>query len=92
MRQEPLDTSRGLCGGGTGVRLQQRAGLLLRSGWVSVVRDVLCRVCKPPPFIPKKVCSGHTLVMGFLGNVSRTGQRARAGKEGKALPWNQGQR
>lgn len=30
---EPLDTSRRLCGGGTGMRLQQRAGQLFRLGW-----------------------------------------------------------
>lgn len=57
---------------------------------MSVVRDILFRACKPPPFTPKKVRGGHALVMGFLGNIS--GQRAQAAKEGKALPWNQGQR
>lgn len=55
-----------------------------------MVRDILFRACKPPPFTPKKVRGGHALVMGFLGNIS--GQRAQAAKEGKALPWNQGQR
>ena len=50
---------------------------------MSVVRDILFRACKPPPFTAKKVRSGHTLVMGFLGNIS--GQRAQAAKEGKAL-------
>lgn len=90
-RWEPLDTSRGLCVGGARRRLQRKASSSL-GGCVSVVRDILFRVFKPPPFIYKKVHSGHTLVMGFLGNVSGTGQRAQVGKEGKPLPWNQGQR
>lgn len=51
-----------------------------------MARDILFRVCKPPPFLPKKVHSGHTLVMGFLGNVSGTGQSSgREGGQGTAL-------
>lgn len=66
------------------MRLQQKAGQLLRSGWVSVVRDDCLGACKPPPSRPRKSPRCHALVMGFLGNIS--GQRAQAAKEGKAPP------
>lgn len=90
VRREPSKAPRGLHGGGAGMMARQRAGQLPRPGWVSLAWDILFGVFKPPPFAPNKVHSGHTLVMTFLGNVSGGGQRAQAGKEGKALSWNQG--
>lgn len=67
MRQEASKASRGLGLGGVGMRERQRAGQLLRPGWVSLARDILFGVFKLPPFAPNKVHSGHTLVMNVYG-------------------------
>lgn len=90
-RRELRKAPRGLQGRRGGMRVRQRAGQLPRPGWESLAGDILFGVFKPPPFVPNKVHSGHTLVMAFLGNVSGARQMAQAGKEGKALSWNQGQ-
>lgn len=80
---EPLDTSRGLCGGGTGMRLQQRAGQLFRLGWCLWSGTFYLESVSLHPSCPRSSQWPHPC-HGLSGKVSGTGLKAQAGKEGNA--------